>query len=430
MKRYWIGLTLGATLALSGCQSDAPNFKWSYLSQMYDGAQFGDQEPRTLSAKERAVIQETCASKATDAPTTYSVGGIYSVMMTNPFEDYEGRAVRYVKSGKKTYLYCQSSSAWGYYPLKEKNDIFKKTALTQQRKDFSMKPVVLKKDDWFNPDEKIADHSARTLELPGSGYLVIEATDITKKDARTTTVVYANSLTPFTRDVNLYLVYNQHFDSTYDVSVRIPQLYGGRRAEHPIHSMKQPGTVRFVPGDGTPEHYGTVIATEKNGREFRYELSIRHTMEQPTELQEMEQTTDDLVMDNQNETLFHQKQFSHIRFEEEDQGQFNSGEVLDWKNMIMMTSDESGRLKKAIKASEQADVRGKRAKWKYLTYRNGVQGQQYEVYLDKRVKKTDIYLKDLKRDVSIHLSATGRDIILPLFEQYENDSNHEDEVLQ
>lgn len=85
----------------------------------------------------------------------------------------------------------------------------------------------------------------------------------------------------------------------------------------------------------------------------------------------------------------------------------------------MMTSDESGKLQKAIKTSEQSDVRGKRAKWKYLTFREGTKGQQYEVYLDKRVKKTDIYLKDPKRDVSIHLSATGRDIILPLFEQYE-----------
>ena len=186
-KRYWIGLTLGATLALSGCQSDAPNFKWDYLSQMYDGGQFNEKESRTLSAKERTVIQKTCASKVSDAPTDYAVGDIYSVMMTNPFEDYEGQTVRYVKAGKKRYLYCQTSFKGGYYPLPKKDDVFKKTALTQQRKNFNVKPTVLKKDDWFNPDEKIADHSARTLELPGSGYLVIEATDITKKEARTTT---------------------------------------------------------------------------------------------------------------------------------------------------------------------------------------------------------------------------------------------------
>lgn len=420
-KRFWIGLTLGATLALSGCQSDAPNFKWDYLSQLYDGGQFSDQGSRTLSAKERIVIQKTCASKVSDAPKDYSVGGIYSVMMAKPFDDYAGQTVRYVQSGKKTYLYCETPLQSGYYPLAKKEDIFKKTTLTPQRKNFSMKPVVLKKDAWFNPDEKIADHSARKLELPGSGYLVIEATDVTKKDARTMTFAYANSLTPFTRDVNLYLVYNQQYDSTYDVSVRIPQLFGGRRAEHPIHSMKRPGKVRFVPGDGTPEHYGTVIATEKNGREFRYELSIRHTMQQPTELQVegADRTTDDDVAENQNETLFHQKQFSHIRFEEDDRGNHFSEKDIDWENMIMMTSDESGKLKKAIKTSEQADVRGERAKWKYLTFRKGVTGQQYEVYLDKRVKKTDIYLKDPKRDVSIHLSATGRDIILPLFEQYE-----------
>ncbi|MBF8152928.1 hypothetical protein ITJ88_06475 [Exiguobacterium sp. TBG-PICH-001] len=418
-KRYWIGLTLGATLALSGCQSDAPNFKWGYLSQMYDGGQFNEKESRTLSAKERTVIQKTCASKVSDAPTDYAVGDIYSVMMTNPFEDYEGQTVRYVKAGKKTYLYCQTSFKGGYYPLAKKDDVFKKTALTQQRKNFNVKPTVLKKDDWFNPDEKIANHSARTLELPGSGYLVIEATDVTKKDTRTTSFVYTNSLTPFTRDVDLYLVYNQQFGSTYDVSVRIPQLYGGRRAEHPIHSMKHPGKVRFIPGDGTPEHYGTVIATEKNGREFRYELSIRHTTEQPTELQEPNQTTDDLVVDNEEMTLIHQRQFSHVRFEEDDQGNRISEKGLDWDHMIMMTSDESGKLKKAIKTSEQADVRGKRAKWKYLTFRDGVKGQQYEVYLDKRVKKTDVYLKDPKREVSIHLSATGRDILLPLFEQYE-----------
>jgi len=418
-KRYWIGLTLGATLALSGCQSDAPNFKWGYLSQMYDGGQFNEKESRTLSAKERTVIQKTCASKVSDAPTDYAVGDIYSVMMTNPFEDYEGQTVRYVKAGKKTYLYCQTSFKGGYYPLPKKDDVFKKTDLTPQRKNFNVKPTVLKKDDWFNPDEKIADHSARTLELPGSGYLVIEATDVTKKDTRTTSFVYTNSLTPFTRDVELYLVYNQQFGSTYDVSVRIPQLYGGRRAEHPIHSMKQPGKVRFISGDGTPEHYGTVIATEKNGREFRYELSIRHTTEQPTELQEPNQTTDDLVLDNEEMTLIHQRQFSHVRFEEDDQGNRISEKGLDWDNMIMMTSDESGKLKKAIKTSEQADVRGKRAKWKYLTFRDGVKGQQYEVYLDKRVKKTDVYLKDSKRDVSIHLSATGSDILLPLFEQYE-----------
>ncbi len=118
-------------------------------------------------------------------------------------------------------------------------------------------------------------------------------------------------------------------------------------------------------------------------------------------------------------TLIHQRQFSHVRFEDDDQGNRISEKGLDWDNMIMMTSDESGKLQKAIKASEQADVRGKRAKWKYLTFRDGVKGQQYEVYLDKRVKKTDVYLKDSKRDVSIHLSATGRDILLPLFEQYE-----------
>ncbi|WP_410501244.1 hypothetical protein RIF24_08545 [Exiguobacterium acetylicum] len=415
-KRYWIGLTLGATLALSGCQNDVPNFKWDYLSQMYDGGQFNEKESRTLSAKERTVIQKTCASKASDAPNDYAVGGTYSVMMTNPFEDYEGQTVRYVKAGKKTYLYCQTSFKGGYYPLPKKDDVFKKTTLTQQRQDFNMKPVVLKKDDWFNPDEKIADHSARTLELPGSGYLVIDATDVTKKEARTTIFTYTHSLTPFTRDVKLYLIYNQQFDSTYDVMVRLPELYGGRHAERPIHSMKQPGKVRFVPGDGTPEHYGTLIATEKNGREYRYELSIRHTMERPSELQEPEQTADDIVADNQEVTLFHQKQFQHIRFEEDG---FTSEEGFDWDNMIMMTSDESGKLKKAIKASEQSDVRGKRAKWKYLTFRDGVKGQQYEVYLDKRVKKTDIYLKDPKRDVSVHLSAAGRDIILPLFEQYE-----------
>lgn len=198
--------------------------------------------------------------------------------------------------------------------------------------------------------------------------------------------------------------------------VRLPELYGGRHVERPIHSMKQPGKVRFIPGDGTPEHYGTLIATEKNGREFRYELSIRHTMERPPELQEPEQTADDVVADNLEVTLFHQEQFQHIRFEEDD---FTSEKGFDWDKMIMMTSDESGKLQKAIKTSEQSDVRGKRAKWKYLTFREGTKGQQYEVYLDKRVKKTDIYLKDPKRDVSIHLSATGRDIILPLFEQYE-----------
>jgi len=418
-KRYWIGLTLGATLALSGCQSDAPNFKWDYLSQLYDGGQFSDQGPRTLSAKERTVIQKTCASKASDAPEDYSVGGIYSVMMANPFDDYAGQTVRYVQSGKKTYLYCETPLKSGYYPLAKKDDVFKKTALTPQRQDFSMKPAVLKKDDRFIPDEKIAENSARTLELPGSGYLVIDATDVTKKDTRTTIFTYTHSLTPFTRDVKLYIVYNQQFDSTYDVVVRLPELYGGRHVERPIHSMKQPGKVRFVPGDGTPEHYGTLIATEKNGREFRYELSIRHTMERPNELQEPEQTADDIVADNLEVTLFHQKQFSHVRFEENDQGDRISGEGFDWDNMIMMTSDESGKLKKAIKTSEQADVRGKRAKWRYLTFREGTKGQQYEVYLDKRVKKTDIYLKDPKRDVSIHLSATGRDIILPLFEQYE-----------
>ncbi|WP_214804956.1 MULTISPECIES: hypothetical protein [unclassified Exiguobacterium] len=418
-KRYWIGLTLGATLALSGCQSDAPNFKWDYLSQMYDGGQFNEKESRTLSAKERTVIQKTCASKVSDAPTDYAVGDIYSVMMTNPFEDYEGQTVRYVQSGKKTYLYCETPLKSGYYPLAKKDDVFKKTALTTQRQNFNMKPTVLKKDDRFIRNEKVADHSARTLELPGSGYLVIDATDVTKKDTRTTIFTYTHSLTPFTRDVKLYLVYNQQFGSTYDVMVRLPELYGGRHVERPIHSMKQPGKVRFIPGDGTPEHYGTLIATEKNGREFRYELSIRHTMERPPELQEPEQTADDVVADNLEVTLFHQEQFQHVRFEEDDQGNRISEKGLDWDNMIMMTSDESGKLQKAIKASEQADVRGKRAKWKYLTFRDGVKGQQYEVYLDKRLKKTDVYLKDSKRDVSIHLSATGRDILLPLFEQYE-----------
>lgn len=415
-RRYWIGLTLGATLALSGCQSDAPNFKWDYLSQLYDGGQFSDQGPRTLSAKERIVIQKTCASKASDAPEDYSVGGIYSVMMANPFDDYAGQTVRYVQSGKKTYLYCETPLKSGYYPLAKKDDVFKKTALTPQRQNFNMKPTVLKKDDRFIRNEKVADHSARTLELPGSGYLVIDATDVTKKDTRTTIFTYTHSLTPFTRDVKLYLVYNQKFGSTYDVMVRLPELYGGRHVERPIHSMKQPGKVRFIPGDGTPEHYGTLIATEKNGREFRYELSIRHTMERPPELQEPEQTADDVVADNLEVTLFHQEQFQHIRFEEDD---FTSEKGFDWDKMIMMTSDESGKLQKAIKTSEQADVRGKRAKWKYLTFRDGVKGQQYEVYLDKRVKKTDVYLKDPKRDVSIHLSATGRDILLPLFEQYE-----------
>ncbi|WP_214770142.1 hypothetical protein [Exiguobacterium sp. s39] len=418
-KRYWIGLTLGATLALSGCQSDAPNFKWDYLSQMYDGGQFNEKESRTLSAKERTVIQKTCASKVSDAPTDYAVGDIYSVMMTNPFEDYEGQTVRYVQSGKKTYLYCETPLKSGYYPLAKKDDVFKKTALTTQRQNFNMKPTVLKKDDRFIRNEKVADHSARTLELPGSGYLIIDATDVTKKDTRTTIFTYTHSLTPFTRDVKLYLVYNQQFGSTYDVMVRLPELYGGRHVERPIHSMKQPGKVRFIPGDGTPEHYGTLIATEKNGREFRYELSIRHTMERPPELQEPEQTADDVVADNLEVTLFHQEQFQHVRFEEDDQGNRISEKGLDWDNMIMMTSDESGKLQKAIKASEQADVRGKRAKWKYLTFRDGVKGQQYEVYLDKRLKKTDVYLKDSKRDVSIHLSATGRDILLPLFEQYE-----------
>ncbi len=419
-KRYWIGLTLAATLALSGCQSDAPNFKWDYLSKLYDGARFkGKEPPKMLSEKEMSVIMEECRSKAVKAPKNYSYGDTFSVVMTAPFEDYLGQMARYVQSGEQTYLYCQNMADSEYHLLSTKQDVFAKTKLVEHPNELEVHPDTIKKEDWFSRDDNIINGSVRKLALPGSGYLVMKATDVTKKDERKTFVVYAEALTPFTEDTKLYLTYNEKYNENDDISynsfVRIPQLISGQQMETSIHAMKQPGKVRFIPGDGTPEHYGTLIATEKNGHRFRYELSIQHTMERPSELARQDLSEEDVLSTINDITLFHQKQFKHYLYDQSD----SSKDRLKVEDTIMMTSDESGKLQKAIKSSEQADVRGKRAKWKYLTFRKGVKGQQYEVYLDKRVKKTDIYLKDPKRDVSIHLSASGRDIILSLFELYE-----------
>ncbi|WP_449403468.1 hypothetical protein [Exiguobacterium artemiae] len=111
--------------------------------------------------------------------------------------------------------------------------------------------------------------------------------------------------------------------------------------------------------------------------------------------------------------LFHDRPLGKLKFVN---GDLDMAEPLAPDAYIETSLEESKQLVRLIEDSEEAERKGRLAERPYLTLMKDEKAQQFKIYLDRRIKKTDVYLEDVHRKISFKLPAEGRDLLLDTYQ--------------
>ncbi len=395
-----------AAILLSGCSPDAKPIEYTYLPEVYDTlnlTDFKDDAPAI-----GVLIKQVCATKKVPAPKDYSVGTQYFVNLVSQFPESRGVQAVYLKTKQDRFLYCHDYiSKPGFHKLTKKQDRFSSDDLTTPESQVKIHPLSPE----FEESVRVSGHafmkSARQLTVPTTGYLVVRATNDQTKQTVVTNIM---ELTPFVGSVPLVLESNIQIQEPHEVQLN---LIGQARYRAPIHSSRERSTIQFKEAPHADGTYGTVTVKEKTGQTTRYQLTVKHEQQLPPNLDVPPDELYDADYSLPRFALFHDRPLGKLKFVN---GDLDMAEPLAPDAYIETSLEESKQLVRLIEDSEEAERKGRLAERPYLTLMKDEKAQQFKIYLDRRIKKTDVYLEDVHRKISFKLPAEGRDLLLDTYQ--------------
>ena len=405
MMRQLIPVVLGAVL-LSGCSPDAKPIEYTYLPEVYDTLNLTDLKED--DPKLGVLIKQVCATKRVAPPKDYVVGKQYFVNLVSQFPESMGEQAVYLKTKQNRFLYCHDYvSKPGYHKLTPEQDRFPSSKLLKPEKDITFQPLSSDFKKSISSFRNSLMTSARQLSLPTTGYLVARATNEQTKQTVVTNVI---ELTPFVGVVPIFLESNIQMREPYEVQLN---LLGQQRYQATFHSSKERSTIDFEEAPHADGTYGTVTVKEKSGKATRYKLTVKQEQQLPSGLDIPPDDLYDADYSLPRFAIFHDRPFGKLKFEAD--GGLNQADPFPLENYIETSLEESKQLVRLIEDSEETERKGRLAERPYLTLLNKGKAQQFKIYLDRRVKKTDVYLEDVHRKISFKLSAAGRDLLLETY---------------
>lgn len=396
----------GAAILLSGCSPNAKPIAYTYLPEVYDTVNLTDLKKD--DPKLGALIKQVCATKRVAAPKDYAVGTQYFVNLVSQFPESMGEQAVYLKTKQDRFLYCHDYiSKPGYHKLTPKQDRFSSKNLVTPHDQVEFQKLSSNFEESVRLSGRSLMTSARQLTVPTTGYLVVRATNDQTKQTVVTNVM---ELTPFVGSVPLVLESNIQIQEPYEVQLN---LIGQARYRAPIHSSKERSTIQFKEASHEDGAYGTVTVKEKTGKTTRYQLTVKHEQQLPPNLDVPPDELYDADYSLPRFALFHDRPLGKLKFVN---GDLNMAEPLSPDAYIETSLEESKQLVRLISASEESERKGRLAERPYLTLMKDGKAQQFKIYLDRRIKKTDIYLEDVHRKISFKLPAEGRDLLLDTYQ--------------
>lgn len=403
--RQLIPVLLGAVL-LSGCSPEAKPIDYTYLPQVYDTLNLTDLKKD--DPKLGALIKQVCATKRVAAPKDYAVGTQYFVNLVSQFPESMGEQAVYLKTKQDRFLYCHDYiSKPGYHKLTPKQDRFSSKNLVTPHDQVEFQKLSSNFEESVRISGRSLMKSARQLTVPTTGYLVVRATNDQTKQTVVTNIM---ELTPFVGSVPLVLESNIQIQEPYEVQLN---LIGQARYRAPIHSSKERSTIQFKEAPHADGTYGTVTVKEKTGQTTRYQLTVKHEQQLPPNLDVPPDELYDADYSLPRFALFHDRPLGKLKFVN---GDLDMAEPLAPDAYIETSLEESKQLVRLIEDSEEAERKGRLAERPYLTLMKDEKAQQFKIYLDRRIKKTDVYLEDVHRKISFKLPAEGRDLLLDTYQ--------------
>lgn len=403
--RQLIPVLLGAVL-LSGCSPEAKPIDYTYLPQVYDTLNLTDLKKD--DPKLGALIKQVCATKRVAAPKDYAVGTQYFVNLVSQFPESMGEQAVYLKTKQDRFLYCHDYiSKPGYHKLTPKQDRFPSKHLVTPHDQIEFQKLSSNFEESVRISGRSLMKSARQLTVPTTGYLVVRATNDQTKQTVVTNIM---ELTPFVGSVPLVLESNIQIQEPYEVQLN---LIGQARYRAPIHSSKERSTIQFKEAPHADGTYGTVTVKEKTGQTTRYQLTVKHEQQLPPNLDVPPDELYDADYSLPRFALFHDRPLGKLKFVN---GDLDMAEPLAPDAYIETSLEESKQLVRLIEDSEEAERKGRLAERPYLTLMKDEKAQQFKIYLDRRIKKTDVYLEDVHRKISFKLPAEGRDLLLDTYQ--------------
>lgn len=395
-----------AAILLSGCSPDAKPVEYTYLPEVYDTlnlTDFKDDDPAI-----GVLIKQVCATKKVPAPKGYSVGTQYFVNLVSQFPESRGVQAVYLKTKQDRFLYCHDYiSKPGFHKLTKKQDRFSSNHLTTPESQVKIHPLSPDLKESVRVSGYAFMKSARHLTVPTTGYLVVRATN---EQTKQTVVTNVMELTPFVGTVPIVLESNIQIQEPYELQL---SLIGQSRYRAAIHASKEPATIEFTETPHADGVYGTVTVKEKTGKTTRYQLTVKQEQQMPSGLNVPPDELVDTDYSVPRLALFHDRPLEKLKFVN---GDLKMTEPLSPDASIETSLEESKQLVRLINASEQTERKGRLAERPYLTLMKDGKAQQFKIYLDRRIKKTDIYLEDIHRKISFKLPAEGRDLLLDTYQ--------------
>lgn len=392
---------------LSGCAEDPDPVRFSYVPDLYDTLNVSDF--KSADPKLGSLIQEVCHQKKVKPPKQYTVGDHYYVSLVNIGLFVEGMRATYIESDGRPYLYCDDMRHLPtFHSLTKKQNSFSTSALTKPVKKIEIKNIDPKNRQLYSHLVDKVRKSQMQLVLPTTGYLVIRATNDQTEETIVTNVM---ELTPFSHGTPHFVFIDKAYnDDRYQVRLHLLSDGMNILAEEPVFAATDPVKAKFSPAAPNNQgKYGLLHVTTTSGERSRYTLTVRQESELPQGIKLL--PDDDSISDSPHHAVFHDRPFPKV-----DYTQKTSYDELSEQEFLMTSTAEMKTLTGLIKQSQVAEKKGKLAERSYLTLFNGDQAQQFRIYLDRRVKKTDIYLEDRTRKISFKLTPEARDLLLDSYQ--------------
>ncbi|WP_214851137.1 hypothetical protein [Exiguobacterium sp. s193] len=392
---------------LSGCAEDPDPVRFSYVPDLYDTLNVSDF--KSADPKLGSVIQEVCHQKKVKPPTQYTVGDHYYVSLVNIGLFVEGMRATYIESDGQPYLYCDDMRHRPtFHSLTKKQTSFSTSDLTKPVKKIEIKAVDSKNRQLYSHLVDKVRKSQRQLVLPTTGYLVIRAKNDQTGETSVTNVM---ELTPFAHGTPHFVFIDKaYMDDRYQIRLHLLSDGMNILAEEPVFAATDAVKAKFYPAAPNNQgKYGSLHVTTPSGERSRYTLTVRQESELPQGIKLL--PDDDDSSESPHHAVFHDRPFPKV-----DYTQKTTYDELSEQEFLMTSVEEMKTLTGLIKQSQVAEKKGKLAERSYLTLFNGDQAQQFRIYLDRRVKKTDIYLEDRTRKISFKLTPKARDLLLDSYQ--------------
>ncbi|WP_114569685.1 hypothetical protein [Exiguobacterium flavidum] len=425
MKRNMFTLLMAiSTLLLTGCASSPAALKLEVDPKLWRAEHFGDMNETdsrpALGEKSIAYLVEACTSKkeSIKLPDDHRVLDSYyltrkpSLMMMT---DYSYSMVTFFGAGENFYVYCRERQKDGFYKRidpdkisglrrgEQKDDQLSPNKVTLLPVKPEAKRELVEQNRFMKEDEinQIFEIDTMTrFSLPAEGHLLMTAEVIESADGliNKPEYVYHVPLAPTLNELTLWL--RSDGDGVNGLTVESGGFYPDERTimTNPVAYFDEGinKKIKLLPLPPSLNADDEVVFAEvtlkKDGDMVqKIQVRLRYSLELP------------------EGTVTEQPSFPERKvgvYAAAHKTSLSTDGQLVYPDINIVTTETAKKLYVALKKdATEADRLGELAELPYLTIGDGAKTQQFEVYLHPRMKKTDVYLYDRKRDLTFKLGG-------------------------